>query len=57
MDENNHKKPHNAAKYLNKRENKFTPTISFVDDEILKNKKEFNLIVQEEIKEDNMNNV
>ena len=56
MDDKYYKKPDKASKYLNRKESKFTSTISFVDDELVKNKKEFNLIVQEENKEENLNN-
>lgn len=59
MDENaNHhyKKNDTPTRYLNKKVNKFTPAISFIDDEISKNKKEFNLIKQEENKDNSDNN-
>jgi ribosome-binding factor A len=54
---NNNKKSEPPNKYLNKKiNNKFTPAISFIDDEILKNRKEFNLIKDEENKDKYDNN-
>jgi hypothetical protein len=54
---NNNKKSDNAIKYLHsKNVKKFTPAISFIDDDIIKNKKGFNLIKEEENKEQLDNN-
>jgi len=50
MDENNiNKKADKFSNYNNRK--KITPALSFIDDDIVKNKKGFNLIKEEEIKE------